>query len=485
MLTTSEIKELITADKTDIRKRAARTGQRYYEGQHDIRNYKLYYYNSDGELVEDKNRSNIKISHPFFQILTDELVQYALSGEKFAFSKDPKLQEYLDGYFNQNDMFISELYETLQGAVSKGFEYMYAYKKEDGRTTFINADSLGVIEVRAKDTSDHCDYVIYYFLDRIEKGEKVITRIQVWDEKRTYYYVMDGDTGRIEEDPDEKLNPRPHILYEKDGDNNLYYDDYGFIPFFRLDNTKNRDSDLRPVKDIIDDYDLMTCGLSNNIQDASEYVVVVKGFTGSSMEELMQNVKTKKHIGVGEDGDLEYKTVNIPYEARKLKMDVDRDNIFLFGGGFDPAKTGDGNVTNIILKSRYTLLDLRFKRLQIRLKAFLRQLLEVVLDEINTQQGTGYTKDDVWFEFNPVVPTNETDDANIEQIRANTKKSMVDMLMSVSARFDDETVMRKLCDLLDVDYDDIKARLPDLDEAQSSVKKAQAILDNMPVDSDE
>lgn len=480
MLTLSEIKELITADKTDLRKCAAREGQRYYEGEHDIRNYKLYYYNSDGEFVEDKDRSNIKISHPFFQILTDELVQYALSGEKFAFAKDSKLQEHLDSYFNQNDMFISELYETLQGAVSKGFEYMYAYKKTDGRTTFINADSLGVIEVRAKDTSDNCDYVIYYFTDRIEKGQKKIIRIQVWDAKQTYYYVMDGDSGRIEDDSDEDLNPRPHIVYEKDGDKNLYYDDYGFIPFFRLDNTKKRTSDLKPVKDIIDDYDLMACGLSNNIQDASEYVVVVKGFSGNSMEELMQNVKTKKHIGVGEDGDLEYKTVNIPYEARKLKMDVDRDNIFLFGGGFDPAKAGDGNITNIVIKSRYTLLDLRFNRLQIHLKAFLRQLLEVVLDEINTQYGTGYTKDDVRFEFSPVVPTNETDDANIEQIRANTKKTIVDILMSVSARFDNETVMRKICELLDVDYDDVKSKLPDPDEAENSVAAAQTILDNIP-----
>lgn len=45
----------------------AATGQRYYDGDHDIRNYKLYYYNADGELVEDKTRTNIRIPHPFLQ----------------------------------------------------------------------------------------------------------------------------------------------------------------------------------------------------------------------------------------------------------------------------------------------------------------------------------------------------------------------------------------------------------------------------------
>ena len=51
-------------------------GQRYYEGNHDIENYRLYYYNENGKLVEDKNRSNIKISHPFFSELVEQAAQY-------------------------------------------------------------------------------------------------------------------------------------------------------------------------------------------------------------------------------------------------------------------------------------------------------------------------------------------------------------------------------------------------------------------------
>ena len=124
-------------DTSSDKKRFARVGQRYYEGEHDIRNYRLYYYNADGQLVEDKTRSNIKISHPFFTELVDQEVQYMLSGKDgFVKSNIPELQNELDSYFNENEDFTSELYEVLMGAITKGFEYMYAYKNSEDRIAF-------------------------------------------------------------------------------------------------------------------------------------------------------------------------------------------------------------------------------------------------------------------------------------------------------------------------------------------------------------
>lgn len=217
MLKESEILKFITDDINSDKKRFAKVGLRYYEGDHDIRKMKLFYYNADGELVEDKTRSNIKIPHPFFTELVDQEVQYLLSGKNgFIFSDDPTLQNELDVYFNENEDFQSELNEVLTGAISKGFEYMYAYKNADNKLAFECADSMGVVEVRAKDTDDGCEYVIYWYIDRIDKGHKKITRIQVWDKDQTYFYVRSGD-GKIEVDNSVQLNPRPHTIYKKMG----------------------------------------------------------------------------------------------------------------------------------------------------------------------------------------------------------------------------------------------------------------------------
>lgn len=150
MLDLGEIKRIIDEDVNSGKKQCAGEGQRYYEGKHDILKSKIFYIDANGKVQEDKLRSNIKISHPFFTELVDQQVQYMMSGEENIFqSDDGELQQILDDYFN--DDFYNEVYELLTGTVSKGFDYMYAYKDEDGKTRFQYADSLGVVEVREND----------------------------------------------------------------------------------------------------------------------------------------------------------------------------------------------------------------------------------------------------------------------------------------------------------------------------------------------
>lgn len=54
MLSPAEIRTFIDSDSASTRKQLARQGQRYYEGDHDIRNYRLFFINADGTPQEDK-----------------------------------------------------------------------------------------------------------------------------------------------------------------------------------------------------------------------------------------------------------------------------------------------------------------------------------------------------------------------------------------------------------------------------------------------
>ena len=458
MLTTDEIRTFITSDSASTKKQLARVGQRYYEAEHDINNYRIFFVDAEGKMQEDKTKSNIKISHPFFTELVDQEVQYMLSGKDgFVKSDLPELQKHLDDYFNENEDFTAELNEVLTGAISKGFEYVYAYKNADGKISFQCADSLGVIEVRAKETDDGCEYVIYWYVDKIGKDNKKIKRIQVWSDTETHYFVQE-DNGDIVKDDSVELNPRPHTIWnEKDG---TYYEGFGFIPFFRLDNCRKQFSGLKPIKNLIDDYDLMSCGLSNNIQDTNEALYVVKGFQGDNLDELMLNVKAKKHIGVDEDGGIEVHTVDIPYQARQTKLELDEKNIYRFGMGFNSAQLGDGNITNVVIKSRYALLDLKCNKLEIRLKQFLRKLLKPVLKEINDEHGTDYQMHDVYFDFEREVMTNAADNAQIELTDAQRKQTEITTIQNLATMLDNETVMQLICEQLDIDYEDIKDKLP-------------------------
>ena len=467
MLSETEILQFINEDKVSTKKHLAKMGERYYEGDHDIRDYRMFYFNADGKLVEDKTRSNIKISHPFFTELVDQEVQYMLSGEgSFIKSDDQDLQSYLDEYFD--DEFKSELNDVLTGTVSKGFDYMYAYQRSDDRIGFQHADSMGVVEVREKDTDDHCAYVIYWYVDRIGKENKLIKRIQVWDTTQTIFYVQ-TDEGKLIKDDDEPLNPRPHIIYHKENDTATYYDDFGFIPFFRLDNNRKQFSGLKPIKDLIDDYDMMSCGLSNNLADFDHPLHVVKGFQGDNLEELSINLKTKKMVGIDATGDVEVRTIDIPYQARQVKMEEDEKNIYRFGMGFNSAQIGDGNVTNVVIKSRYALLDLKCNKLEMKMKQFLKKIVDVVLNEINRNHESDYDITDVYFDFQREVMTNAQDNAQIELVDAQKKQTEVNTLLSLAGVLDDESIIQNICEVMDLNWHDLKDKI-NLDDGLASAE---------------
>ena len=464
MLAPGEIKALIDRDAASDKKQQARKGLQYYECAHDIKDYRIFFVDADGQLQEDKTKSNIKISHPFLTELIDQKVQYMLSGKEayggccYVKSDIPELQDELDARFNENDEFNAELQEALTGASVKGVEYMYAYMGEDGKTTFQAADSLGVVEVRKDETADGCDYVIYHYVDRIGPDNKKIKRIQVWDKDQTYFYCQ-VDDGAIVLDESQEINPRPHVIYTKDGDESTYYDGFGFIPFFALPNNRKQFSDLKPIKALIDDYDLMSCGLSNNIQDANEVLYVVKGFEGE-MDEMMLNMKAKKHIGLPEEGDVEIRTIDIPYQARQAKLELDEKNIYRFGMGFNSSQLGDGNITNVVIKNRYALLDLKCNKMELHLKNFFRKILKVVLKEINEQNNADYRLSDVYFNFKREVMTNAADNAQIELLDAQKQQVQINTLLNIASHLDDETFMQNVCDVMDWDYEEIKDKLP-------------------------
>lgn len=483
MITTDEIKLFIENDRTSSKKQQAMVGQRYYDAHHDILNRRIYFVNAEGKLEEDKLKSNIRISHPFFTELVDQEVQYLLSGKDgFIKSDIPELQEELDERFNDNEDFRAEMHEVATGAVAKGFEYVYTYKKEDGKTAYQCADSLGVVECDKRYTSDGREYLIYWYVERIDQEGKVIKRIQLWDEQQVYYFCQIDD-GDIQLDESEEINPRPHTIYQKKNDKKLYQDGgYGCIPFYRLDNNRWQTSGLQPVKDLIDNYDLINCGLANNIEDTNESLYVVTGFPGDNLDEIMLNIKAKKMIGLDEEGSVDIKTVDIPVEARKAMMEIIEQNIYRFGMGLNTAGLKDTNATtNIAIKAAYSLLDLKTNKLEIRLKQFMRKILKPALDEINKMNKTDYTQSDVYFDFEREVPTNALENAQIELTEAQKRQVEINIIMSLQTVIDDDTRLQLIAEQLDIDYNDLKDKLPE-EVPGADVTQAQKALANITAD---
>lgn len=430
--------------------------------------YRVFYFNSDGQLVEDTMRSNIKISHAFYTELIDQKTSYLLSGFD-VYSEEEQLNTELQAYFD--DSFKSELAEVVENASKIGFSYMYAQLGKDFRTHFKYADGLGIVEV-INPLTEETDYIINYYTKRIDEfTNKKIIAVEVYDKEQTFYYIIKNN--KLVSDVSKVINPRPHKMWREIENNGVKIkgDKFGFIPFFRLDNNEDKYSDLRPIKALIDDYDLMSCGLSNNLQDVAEGIYVVKGFQGNDFNELQNNIRVKKIVGVGEQGDLDIKTISIPYEARKTKLELDEKNIYRFGMGFNSSQTGDGNITNIVIKSRYALLDLKCDKMERRLRSFLQPIIEVILNEINEKYKTNYSVKDVILDFTRKVMANNLDNAEVEKTEAETKQIEINTLLNATGQLPEEVIVKQICSILDLNFDEVQTKLQENINTRKSINE--------------
>jgi SPP1 family phage portal protein len=294
--------------------------------------------------------------------------------------------------------------------------------------------------------------------------------------------VQDGE-GDVELDSSEPINPRPHTLYYEEGKDKLYYEPTKRQTFFRLDNNEEQMSDLRLYKDQVDDYDIHASSLTNNLVDFDTPLHVVKGFQGDDLTQLQQNLKTKKIIGVDDNGGVEVHTVEIPYQARLAKLELDEKAIYRSGMGLNTAGLKDTNATtNMAIKSAYSLLDMKAKELEKRIKRFMRGVIRVVLDEINAEQDTDFQLKDVKVEFKHEIMTNELENAQIKQTEAQEQNMRLTSIMNVATVLDKETVQQQVCNILELDYEEIKGKLPDPEEAANAVKDAQGAIDSVVVE---
>lgn len=459
----------VTADYNSRAKRQARKGVKYYEGRHDILDNKIFYMNDDDEIVEDKFASNIRIPHQFFTEITDQEVQYLLSNpievEVDDAEKDGTFEDYLKEYYDDQDFQLS-IQEALEGAIKKGFEYIYARTTDRDELKFQVADSLFTFPVY--DESNEVKRIVRYYEKEVNDGSVTyfVTHAEVWDDEKVWFFKTPRDGKTFEFDTDRQYNPRPHIIGQKDSTESaddeqltLAARTYGTIPFYRLQNNLEELSGLAPIKALIDDYDLMNAFLSNNLQDFTDAIYVVSGFKGDNLDDLRMNLKAKKTLGVPEGGGLEVKTVQIPVDGRKTKMDLDKENIYRFGMGFDSTQIGDGNLTNIVIKARYTLLNMKANKVEARMQSMLKWINELVTTDINDKKGTAFDPKTVKFKFKREVPVNDSDEATINKTKADTRQVIIQSILAAAPKIDETSVLKLICEQFDLDWEQVQKEM--------------------------
>lgn len=449
------------------KKRYARIAENYYRSEHDILNARLIVEDEHGGLIDAG--INYQIPHSFFFVQIDQKVQYLLAnGVQVEVDNDlpykDELEEELKEYFD--DDFNLAIDEIVEGASIKGAEYMYARTTAQDELKFEASDMLTTDTV-FNDLREEVA-VVRHYQETVTDGKKEIRLryAEVYTDDQVSYFIKDEGSKNNRGyalNQNVQPNPRPHVIAKslKD-DEKLLSRSYGRIPFFRMANNRLEESDLKPIKHLIDDYDRIASTMSSILENYDRPLWFVYGANDEDLSKFKERVKAGGAVSVNRrDGgagvDMQHFKVDV--QGRKEVLEKNRESIYNFGMALDPNQSGDGNITNVVIQSRYSLLDLKCNKIEPRIMALLNWALELVREDMQRKGKTPFELSDVTFKLERNVLFNETDTRRRDNIEANTRATNIQSIIMASQYLDDESVIKELCEEFELDFDDVMASL--------------------------
>lgn len=388
--------------------KSMQVGKKYFFNKNDICQRKRYYIDRKGNPVETELLSNSKLAHPFMRKLVNQKINYLLSKD-FTIQGDDKYVQLLTKYFN--DKFRLTLTNTASASVMCGIAWMQVYYNKEGKLKFKHIPSEEIIPFWADSEHTELDAIIRiyeieeYLENKIEK--KLWEYIEYYTPEGMWKYrrlkaggsmellsTLEGD-GHFKVVQDKEEKP---AVWDK-------------VPFVAFKYNRDEVSLVNWVKGLIDDYDINTSDVSNNLQDIPNAIKVIKGYEDNDKEEFSKNLATFRNIFVGEGGDVN--VINTPTNVEEADLHVKRvrKDIFEFGGGVDTVDKELRDVSGVALRFQYADLDMDCSEMAQQYRYSLRQLQWFINEDLKAQ-GESFDDKDSNFLFNTAVILNETEIIN-------------------------------------------------------------------------
>lgn len=379
-------------------------GKRYFFAQNDVCERKRYYIDRKGQPQETELLSNSKLAHPFMRKLVNQKINYLLSKD-FTIQGDSNYIELLQEYID--DKFRLTLTNVGSASVINGIAWMQVYYNEKGELKFKHIPSEEVIPFWRDSEHTELDALIRIY--EIEEygvkssDKRVYEYIEYYTTEGLWKYKRLKATGNIvsissiEGEGHFTVNGEPAV-----------WDKIPFVPF-----KYNRDevSLINWIKPLIDDYDINTSDVSNNLQDIPNSIKIVKGYEDNDKEEFSKNLNIFRTIFVGEGGDVSSLNTELNVESTDLHLTRVRKDIFEFGGGVDTVNKELRDVSGVALRFQYADLDMDCSEMAQQYKYSLRQIQWFINKDLEAR-GKQYDDKNSNFLFNTAVILNETEAIN-------------------------------------------------------------------------
>lgn len=413
------IKQFLDDDAISPLKKQMRIAQRYYEGKHDICFKKLNEYTIKAKekdeitgkeveiekVIEIPNKSLVKVAHRYHWKLVKQKQNYAV-GKPITISYEPIYDEEISEKEKETikknnkkivNKFWNVLGPTFDNFLRETIIYMsnkvnavwHPFYDEQGKFRYCNIEPLEIIDIYDTKTQKILTDVLHNY-QIIENNQK--KRYVEWEtSQETKYFIeeMNGQTRTEEYLLDvSRVNPEPHWITKHLFNGKLVKIEkhsWGKVPYIIIKNNEERQTDLEPIKDLIDAYDLINSNFINTIEDLKEFIYKINGYGAESLVELVEKIKILGVVRTNDaTGKIETETIPFPYEARQIILKLLEEKIYEFGRGVNTnrAELIGQAPSGVSLEFLYTDLDLKVDECIANLTEGLYQLFWFIAEHL-------------------------------------------------------------------------------------------------------
>lgn len=379
-------------------------GDLYYRGKHDILHKKRTAIGENGELITLDNLPNSRIVDNQFRKMVDQKANY-LVGQPFVIRSDN--QAFADALqpFLMTKQFSRLIKAVTRDALCCGIGWLYPYYDDNGSLTFRRLRPYEVIPLWADEEHTRLDAAIrvYDMTEYVGNTEKVVHRVEVYDDTGIHYFTLDG--GNLT--PIEPFNA-PYIMA---GDQAYNWE---HIPLVAFKCDAEETPLLTRCRSMQDGLNEIESQWQDQMQeDPRNTIMVLVNYDGENLGEFRRNLATYGAVKVRSDssGGGDVRTLQIEVNAENYQTLVQQFKKAIIENcmGYDAKDDRLGsNANEMNIKSMYSDIELDTNGMETEYQAAFEELIWFITCHIANVGGGDFENEQYELIFNRDILISES-----------------------------------------------------------------------------
>lgn len=399
----------INSFKTSQKRADMLTGERYFKGKHDILFRERTVIGADGELEKVDNLPNNRIVDNKYKTMVVQKNNYLL-GQPFLIHCDNETYVKLLTTMFFNKKFNRLLNEIGKDFLNNGIAWLFAHYNEHGELAFKRIKPYELVplwsdaEHTVLDGAIHLYNVISY---EGKSEEKIIERVDVFDETGISYFELNGSTLT----PVEPYHSDYFIINDNETEQGYNWSRIPLIPF------KYNSEEIpliKMVKSLQDGINTIESNFQNCMEeDIRNTILVLVNYDGEHLGEFRKNLATYGAVKVktvdGANGDLKTLQIEVNAENYKAILAEFKKALIENAMGYDAKDDRlSGNPNEMNIQSMYSDIDLDANGIETQLQASFEELLWFINMHLYNIGYGDFENEQVEFIFNRDMLINES-----------------------------------------------------------------------------